>query len=106
MGELSPSALKSSKSCTLAIVHSSEKINTDAIFLKKSSSEKVKLNITYGTGFIYKNSIITNFHVIEQAIKNKYKILGCNHENCHEIFLVMIDKANDIAILNSSDKFS
>ncbi len=101
----SPVALDEVKSCVVSIVHSSEEINPKTIFVKKSLSEQIKSNITHGTGFIYRGNVITNFHVLEQALKNKYKIFGCTENICIELKPLALEKGNDLAMLSPLQDF-
>ena len=106
------STLNSVKLCTLSIVSSKEGYINDEIFYRKDISKKLNHDIHYGTGFFYSadktntKSILTNFHVVENAIKEKLKIIGCNSEVCNLLEVAMIDKKSDIAILTTKEEFN
>lgn len=96
---------KAIKSCTLSIVSSGEINPNETSFYKKNPERDSKISFNHGTGFYYSENqnspkyILTNFHVIEDALKANNKILACNHESCFEIKVKMIDKMNDLAML-------
>lgn len=98
--------------CTLAIVSTNQNSIEESLFYTKDLSKNIENNKTYGTGFVYHNKkyedpiILTNFHVVKQPLREKLNIFGCNAEKCLPLYVKMIDKESDIAMLSTKESFN
>ncbi len=109
---LKHSTIETAKLCNISIVSSKKQELSKDIFWEKSSTKKQNDSTNYGSGFFQhldadgKNQIIlTNFHVIQNALNEGLFIFGCNSKICKEIKPIMIDKEADIAMLTGGEEF-
>ena len=78
---------------------------TSAMYTQKRS-EGENSTIWTGTGFALLNGyVVTNYHVIANAKSINVKTNSISNKNSYQAKLIAMDKSNDLAILQISDKY-
>ena len=78
---------------------------TPAMYTQKRS-EKENSTIWTGTGFALLNGyVVTNYHVIANAKSINVKTNSISNKNSYQAKVIAMDKNNDLAILQISDKY-